>query len=363
MSQPKPLGTTKLIILTVVATLSIGLLGLLSYRKSHPKQPASRQWMQYAMYVIRNEVRTPPTATARFYAYTATSYQETLAATHSKAQASAVTAAVVNQVFPAYTDRTNQFSESIGSNQTLSTAAKTVLAKYTKRLREDGFNLAWDRKIPVGEDKWHKQIYPPATPRAGDWKPWIIASVADFPAKAPPVYGSPEDLQEVEKVVQASQNRTTQEEADIQFWNGGPGTEGPSGIWLNRLHDEIGTGKSDEDYAYKQKVLAQSLADSFIVSWHIKYTYWTQRPSMRSNQVKLAFHDPPFPSYVSGHSTISSTAATVLSQLVPQKASIWQSDAATAANSRLTAGVHFNYDNVQGSTVGQAIGQQIISKL
>ncbi len=120
---------------------------------------------------------------------------------------------------------------------------------------------------------------------------------------------------------------------------------------------------TDTEYAYAQMVLAQSIADSFMECWKVKYTYWTKRPSMVDPSIDLAMNNPPFPSYLSGHSTISRTAAEVLSVLFPQYRTVWLRDAEEAKNSRLWAGIHFPYDNEVGANVGEQIAKVIISKI
>ena len=70
----------------------------------------------------------------------------------------------------------------------------------------------------------------------------------------------------------------------------------------------------------------------------------------------LGMENPHFPSYVSGHSTISRTAAEVLSAMFPTKADIWLQDATEARDSRLWGGVHFAYDNDEGFILGAAVG-------
>ena len=69
---------------------------------------------------------------------------------------------------------------------------------------------------------------------------------------------------------------------------------------------------------------------------------------------------PNFPSYLSGHSTVSSAAALILGQLFPDKAIYFLSQAHEAAMSRLWAGIHFPQDNNNGFAVGQQIGKKYI---
>jgi membrane-associated phospholipid phosphatase len=68
---------------------------------------------------------------------------------------------------------------------------------------------------------------------------------------------------------------------------------------------------------------------------------------------------PPFPSYTSGHSTISTAAATVLGHLFPTEAEDLAAKAIEAKNSRLWAGIHFPIDNEVGATGGGMVGRLV----
>jgi hypothetical protein len=109
-------------------------------------------------------------------------------------------------------------------------------------------------------------------------------------------------------------------------------------------------------------ILAQTLADAFMECWEIKYTYWTKRPDMEDPSIPVAMQNPNFPSYTSGHSTISRAAAEALGVLFPEKREIFIKDAEDARDSRLYAGIHFSYDNNQGFILGQKIGEYIVKK-
>ena len=61
-----------------------------------------------------------------------------------------------------------------------------------------------------------------------------------------------------------------------------------------------------------------AMADGFICCWDAKYTYWTERPITADPTLDVLIPTPPFPSYTSGHSTISTAAATVLGHLFPE---------------------------------------------
>lgn len=79
--------------------------------------------------------------------------------------------------------------------------------------------------------------------------------------------------------------------------------------------------------------------------------------------IDTAMPNPPFPAYVSGHSTISFAAATVLGSFFPNKKEFYLEQAEEAKNSRLWAGIHFPYDNEEGRKLGIAVGEKVVEKL
>src|SRR5262249_55955809 len=132
-----------------------------------------------------------------------------------------------------------------------------------------------------------------------------------------------------------------------------------------------------------------ALADAGILAWDAKYADNCWRPI---TAIRLADSDgnpqtisdptwtpllvtPPFPSYVSGHSTFSAGAATILtdffgpnvqfttgSDTLPGVTRTFQNffeAAEEAGQSRIYAGIHFQFDNVEGQAAGRALGDYV----
>lgn len=72
---------------------------------------------------------------------------------------------------------------------------------------------------------------------------------------------------------------------------------------------------------------------------------------------------PNFPSYTSGHSTVSGGAAVVLAELFPDESETFHAQAREAAWSRFWAGIHFSHDNDEGLTVGRRIGEKAVQRM
>jgi membrane-associated phospholipid phosphatase len=89
---------------------------------------------------------------------------------------------------------------------------------------------------------------------------------------------------------------------------------------------------------------------------------------------------PPFPSYVSGHSTFSAAAATVLADFFGRDEIAFATDsdglpgvkrsftkfsaaADEAGRSRIYGGIHWEFDNREGLALGRAIGRHVTRTL
>jgi hypothetical protein len=322
------------ILLSVLVLLY--LLVSLSFKKENSSQLEARTLMERAEQVVREDKPTPPQS-SRFYALVATDYYQKL---------------VNNKI-----NLDTYFS---------TTSMRAVL---TKVVSEDNTNSAgfvmkkgpeyWDQ-VPA----WTQSTNIPFSPQAVKLTPFIIDETFAYQVPPPPVYGSAEFKAGLNEVKLAAERRTPEQGALINFWGGVPGTEAPAGIWQNRLRDVTKKyNLTNEEYAYAQMILAQTLADSFRECWRTKFVYQTKRPDMTDPTIPLAMANPPFPSYVSGHSTISFSAATVIAQMFPKEKEVVFSDALAAKNSRLHAGIHFPYDNDEGEKLGNAVGEFVIQKL
>ncbi|WP_227699731.1 MULTISPECIES: phosphatase PAP2 family protein, partial [Klebsiella/Raoultella group] len=75
--------------------------------------------------------------------------------------------------------------------------------------------------------------------------------------------------------------------------------------------------------------------DAGITCWDTKYAYFNPRPSQMDPSIKTNTGVPNFPAYISGHSTFSGAAATVLSYINPTKANDYNEMAKQASISRI----------------------------
>jgi len=170
------------------------------------------------------------------------------------------------------------------------------------------------------------------------------------------------------------------------YWADGPGATGtPPGHWIAIVsqiaqNDRLSLARAAEAYAR----VGIAVHDAFIACWNVKFATNLQRPVTYIRQNINAswtpfIGTPNFPTYTSGHSTQSGAAAAVLTQmfgikrfvdtthtdhgltpaLSPRTFDSFDEASAEAAVSRLYGGIHYSFDNNNGLTCGQCIGQKI----
>jgi membrane-associated phospholipid phosphatase len=221
-------------------------------------------------------------------------------------------------------------------------------------------------------------------PQWGFVTPFAMSGSSQFRPPGPPSLDSQRyaaDYNEVKAIGAAVGSTRTEEQTQIAlFWADGAGTETPPGHW-NSIAKTIGDtrGNTLEENARLFALLNIAMADAAICAWDAKYTFHFWRPVTAINFAEPELNwmsfivTPPFPDYVSGHSTFSGAAATVLalfystedlpftigSDFLP---GVYRSfptclaAAEEAAVSRLYGGIHFRSANEDGLQAGTSIG-------
>ena len=222
-------------------------------------------------------------------------------------------------------------------------------------------------------------------PQWGFVVPFGMSSSSQFRPPGPPSLDSDQyaaDYNEVKELGAALGSTRTAEQTQIAlFWADGAGTATPPGHW-NSIAQIIAAGQGNtlEENARLFALLNIAMADAAICAWDAKYAFHFWRPVTAINFAEPELNwasfivTPPFPDYVSGHSTFSGAAATVLalfygtedlpfttgSDFLP---GVYRSfptclDAAEeAAVSRLYGGIHFRSANEDGLLAGISISE------
>lgn len=239
---------------------------------------------------------------------------------------------------------------------------RAVADRVLARARQDGASQAWAGTVPIGEGMWRatppRRVAVPFDVLAGNWKTWVIPRGDTFRPPPPPALASPEFVRDLQELRALGTTRT-REQADIaRYW----ATDAPSLRWELFLIEEIQRRKLGPLHAARAQALSSiAIYDAFVACWDAKFTYWVARPITVDPAIATVFATPPFPSYPSGHSTISAAAAEVFGYLFPDAAATYRNKAHEASLSRVWAGVHFRFDVLAGEELGEQIGKAVVA--
>ena len=168
---------------------------------------------------------------------------------------------------------------------------------------------------------------------------------------------------ETEEIYNFTKDDTREHYRVVHFWADGVATATPPGHWdAIATEDFITKNYSEVRWARNMALLNMALMDASIVCWDTKYFYFNPRPTQMNPSIKTLTGLPNFPSYISGHSTFSGAAATVLGHLVPERAAAYEAMAQEASQSRMWAGIHYRSDCVKGLEVGKNIGNYAVQR-
>lgn len=245
-------------------------------------------------------------------------------------------------------------------------------------------------------------------------KPIGLNSADQFRPGPPPMIGSKQLEQEVKEVIELQANLTDEQKALVEFMRDGPQSVQQAGHWLIFAQSVSRRDNHTLDEDVKMYFLNQVTAmDAFIASWDSKMYYDYARPyalvhKYYDEQIIKAwggpdrgmtmmkgkewrpyspetFLCPPFPSYVSGHSTISGACAEALKlftgsddfgeevKLVPGamtepqntgnevvlKFPTFTETAEMAGISRVLGGYHIQADNLAGLELGRNVAHEV----
>ncbi len=256
---------------------------------------------------------------------------------------------------------------------------KMVATKFIARARGDragaavGTPAMWaaleTNTAATGQIPWISQESPkrpPMLPLFGKVKTFLFDSltmVTSIRPSAPPSTSSAQFAAEVAEVLQYSKNITREQLRIAHFWADGVNTYTPPGHWnYIAATDFVQQNFSEPRWARNMALLNMSLMDAAVACWDAKYTYFNPRPSQINNDIKTVTGLPNFPAYISGHSTFSAAAATVLGYIIPANATNYNAMAQEASKSRLYGAIHFRSDCEKGFETGSKVGAYAIAR-
>lgn len=173
----------------------------------------------------------------------------------------------------------------------------------------------------------------------------------------PPGTGSDKFKKELEEIYNYAKNPTRDQIRIAQYWADGLGTYTPPGHWNAIAADDfVKMNLSEVRWARNFALLNTAMMDAAIACWDAKYFYFNPRPGHMDNRIKTVVGLPNFPSYTSGHSTFSGSAATVLAYLNKSKSRAYQDMALEASVSRIYGAIHYRSDCEAGLACGNTVG-------
>lgn len=238
-------------------------------------------------------------------------------------------------------------------------AAQAVL----DHLRSDSSQAADLLPVPIGDQFWVPHGPERAVlPGWGRVKRWVDGFT---PSIAAPERGSIEEADAAQAVANATQGATHDEIALARKYALGKGTPTPPGLWNELILNEAKLSANDPWSGLRlARVLAlanTAMMDAGIDCWQVKYEAMRLRPSQINAGVKLHIALPSHPSFPSGHSSFSASAAEVLNAAWPEQKSHWRRIVQEASMSRFLGGVHFQHDMIGGEILGQAAGRRVLA--
>lgn len=256
---------------------------------------------------------------------------------------------------------------------------KLVAAKFVARARGDRAGAAvgnatlWTKLkndcIARGEIPWISQENPerpPMLPAFGAVRTFLFDSltmVTSIRPGPPPSTGSQQFKTELEEVYKFSKDLTREQLRISIFWADGLRTYTPPGHWnYIAANDFANEHFSEPRWARNMALLNMAMMDAAVACWDAKFTYFNPRPSQMDARIKTPIGLPNFPSYISGHSTFSAAAATVLGYVIPSKAQQYSDWAREASVSRMYGAIHYRSDCEVGITTGNKVGAFAVNR-
>jgi hypothetical protein len=238
---------------------------------------------------------------------------------------------------------------------------RAIGASIVERLKNDRFTTPWTGSAPTG-DSVFRATGTPAGVTFGGVIPWFMSSGAQFRPAPPPAWQSSAFNADLAEIKSFAVNRTEAERAIALYWNLPTGTHTPVGYWTEKTAEFIAARNLNERAATHAFALTSAaMMDALIGCWEAKYRYWTIRPSQVDPSISMTFGLPNHPAYPSGHSCVSSSAATVLAHLFPERTADVNAWVTEGGLSRLYAGIHYRFDITAGQELGTAVGQLAIA--
>jgi hypothetical protein len=290
----------------------------------------------------------------------------------------------------------NEYKNSVSTEELQRSVAfgKSVAQLVFDWAKTDGADHANDAYTsPVGLGLW-EPLATPTGPQVAFGPYWknnrllVAGSLNGANVPAPPTYStdpSSDFYKMVKEVYDVSQSLTPEQRATGLYYRDNPGYGG--GHYMSILKLVLQQEQATLDISALAFAKAGIAAvDAGIGCWKVKYDYNNLRPITYIRNVmgytswNPLFGTPPFPDYISGHSTIAGAVAEVLTSMfgdnyhltnnsysflgMPnQHYSSFYDMADQIGKSRVYAGIHYTISCTEGNKLGQKVARNILNAL
>ena len=197
--------------------------------------------------------------------------------------------------------------------------------------------------------------------------PWFLTSSDQFQPDPHPPFGSTAFNDALAEIRHISDTRTAEQIHIATIWALSNGTPTTSGFWLAVPTDSDWVaqhGLSERETTHLYALLSATMFDAQIGCWDEKLRSWLVRP-WKADPAITTFAPvgtPNHPSYPSGHSCLSSSAASVLSTFFPEHTAQLDAMVVQAGLSRMYGGIHYRFDISAGQTLGRNVARFTIAQ-
>lgn len=233
-------------------------------------------------------------------------------------------------------------------------------------------------------------------------RPWVMDSARQFRPEPPIPFSTDKNSEFYKQALEVHdivKNLSGWQDSTAWYWDDNPfrmdvsghlsfGVKkiSPGGHWVNITAQVCRQSKADMMKSAETYVkVSCAIADAFISCWAEKFATNLIRPESYINQYidpdwQPLIQTPPFPEYTSGHSTLSSAAATVLTTMygndfaftdstelefgIPVRTfKSFREASDQVGMSRLYGGIHYRQGNLAGLKSGAEIGAYVAQEL
>ena len=249
---------------------------------------------------------------------------------------------------------------------------RAVGAQIVARAINDNFNTPNDTAPPPGGTAagfWTPNVAGQLVAGATLPKttPWFLTSSGQFKPDPHPPFGSTAFEDALAEIRHISDTRTPEQIHIATIWALSNGTPTTSGFWLAVPTDSGWVAQhnlSERETTHLYALLSATMFDAQIGCWDEKLRSWLVRP-WKADPAITTFAPvgrPNHPSYPSGHSCLSSSAASVLSMFFPEHTAQLDAMVVQAGLSRMYGGIHYRFDIDAGQTLGHNVAHFTIAQ-